>query len=500
MSPWPIQITYFDNTGHASATHSPTPVLPILRRRGSWGVLSFHGVAIRAVRTPQTTLMSAFSRNSRFMTKPQENVKTWTLATTLGSLKWLLLAAVLLGALLLLASPNYRWDADKGDSPYGSDFLQDWTGANMLVSGQSERLYDSASFDAWQHDPARIGFTWDANGYYPTVYPPPYYLLASPLGWINYRVGVILWLAILLVCLVTAIAITENRLRKKLTEHCSQFLFPALLLFPPVLLSLTTGQKGAVWLLIWGVTWGLLEGKRPLAAGLVFGLMSIKPTLFFLLPLVMLYHRQWRFVIGASLSFGGLWLATACILPLNVWPDFLAVARGAGNYHHHAGYQLDWSCNLLSLVSGMEQTLLPAWANYLLIGVLASFVLSRTFFTGISRFDASQGPHLASVLIATCLLSPHFYVYDLVVLLLPIRLLWSSHRMHAALLISAVWFGMMASQLCHDTIGLPLMPIVLLGSLYSMSTVTPGQSSVRKGVSGNPAPSNMLQTGLSPQA
>lgn len=52
----------------------------------------------------------------------------------------------MLGGGLLIGSPNYRWDANKGDSPYGADFLQDWTGANMIVSGQGSQLFDPPTF------------------------------------------------------------------------------------------------------------------------------------------------------------------------------------------------------------------------------------------------------------------------------------------------------------------------------------------------------------------
>lgn len=377
----------------------------------------------------------------------------------------------------------------------------------MIVRGQAEKLFDAPTFDAWQHDPERIGFRWDADAYYPTVYPPPYYLLLSPLGWISYRWAVPLWLGLLLGCLLAVPAVMEKFYGNKTTRQGARWFWPVMLLFPPLLLSLTMGQKGAVWLLIWAATWSLLHCKRPLAAGAVFGLLSIKPTLFFLLPLVMLYHRQWRFVSGASLSFGGIWLMAACLLPHTVWAEFLDVARGAGHYHQQAGYQLHWSCNLLSLASGLEPSWLPGWIGKVLLAVLAGYVVSRVL--ALRRLAAAgsteddylkAGPSMGCVLLATCLLSPHFYAYDLVVLLLPIRLLWNEQRGQAVLLLGLVWGGMLTSQLCLNTVGLPLMPVILLGALYLLSTVTPDQSSVRNGVRGKLAPSNMLLTGLSPQA
>ncbi|MCC7339400.1 MAG: DUF2029 domain-containing protein [Pirellulaceae bacterium] len=412
-------------------------------------------------------------------------------------LRGLLIGSLLLAGLLIVFSPNYRWKLDKGDSPYGSDFLQDWTAASMIGAGQAGLIYHASAFDSWQHDRSLIGFRWNADSYYPAVYPPPYYWLCTPLHWIPYRWAVYLWLAMLLGPFFGAAAMIEHGLRVDLRPATAVWFWPAMLLFPPLLLGLTMGQKGTFWLLIMAATWLLYRRKSPLAAGLVFGLLSIKPTLFFLLPLVMLRHREWRFVAGASLSWGALWGAAACMLPANVWTDFLAVARSAGDYHAHAGYQLMWSSNLQSL-SGNLPSWMPNWASGILLAVPALYVLWQIVFK--AKFSLSNPLDLCQVLLATCLLSPHFYAYDLVVLLLPICALWNSQRRAAVGVLAAVWFGMLASRPCLDTIGLPLMPVVLLATLYWLSTVTPGQSSVRKGVSGSPAPSNILQTGLSAQA
>lgn len=416
---------------------------------------------------------------------------------TAKPLRGLLIGCLLLAGVLILFSPNYRWNVDKGDSPYGSDFLQDWTAASMIGAGQAGELYRASAFDAWQHDTSLIGFRWNADSYYPAVYPPPYYWLCTPLHWIPYRWAVYLWLIMLLGALLVAAAIIEKGLRVDSAAATAGWFWPAMLLFPPLLLGLTMGQKGTIWLMILAATWLLYRRKSPMAAGLVFGLLSIKPTLFFLLPLVMLRYREWRFVAGASLSWGALWGAAACMLPTNVWTDFLAVARSAGDYHAHAGYQLVWSSNLQSL-SGNLPGWMPSWASGILLAVPALYVLSRIMLK--AKFSLSNPLDLCQVLVATCLLSPHFYAYDLVVLLLPIRGLWHSQRRTAVVVLAAVWLGMLASRPCLDTIGLPLMPVVLLAALYCLSAVTPGQSSVRKGVSGSPAPSNILQTGLSAQA
>lgn len=435
----------------------------------------------------------------------------------------LLAAAGVVGVALLIASPNFRWSPNKGENPYGSDFLQDWTAANMIASGQTRHLYNLPQFDAWQHDPERTGFRWAAEAYYPPVYPPPYYLLVSPLGLLPYRVAAVVWLAAMLGCLVAACIVIECCRRRPLalpvprramssgqaassrqaSGPASVWLAVGVLLFPPVLLSLSMGQKGPVWLLLWGISWGLLHQRREFAAGLVFGLLSLKPTLFFLFPLLMAYHSRWRFVLAAGLSWCSLWLAAAAVMPGQVWPEFLQVAAGTGSYSQHAGYQWAWSCTLRSLAQGLPPLAGSVWWGSLVLSLPAVYVLgclARPPVAAGHPFDPAEPRFIALAILGTCLFSPHFYAYDLMLLLLPIWLLWHTHRGQAVVLIGCVWIGMSVSQLCLDTAGLSVMPLALLAAVYCLSAVTPGQSSVRKGVSGNPAPSNILHTGLSAQA
>ncbi len=383
----------------------------------------------------------------------------------------LALSTLVVGLGLLIFSPNYRWAADKGESPYGSDFLQDWTAGRMILAGQAAELYNAPQFDRWQHDPQQIGFTWNPNSYYPSVYPPPYYLLVSPMAWLYYRWAAVLWLALMCAAYFAAGTICELGLahyetrKTPLDPHQPtgmNWFWPAMLLFPASLLCFSMGQKGTLWLLLWAGTWYWHHQGKPFVAGLIFGILSIKPTLFFLLPLIMLWNGQWKFLSGASISFAGIWLAAALLLPSHVWSEFLQVARGAGDYHQHAGYQLHWSSNLASYVSVVQHRLPPV-VTWLILATLVGYVLLKTF--GISKFNLNNALHLGSALLATSLLSPHFYSYDLVVLLLPLWALWNSQRQLAVVGLCSLWLGMMASPVVQQTLGIPLMPLMLLALL-----------------------------------
>ena len=113
---------------------------------------------------------------------------------------WISLAVyVSLGIVYLLFAPNFDWQTQRGDDVYGADFLQEWVGARLILDGRADELY-SPKFSDWQHNAELIGFEWDKSQFYPAVYPPPHYLLFTPLALIPYRWAAIVWLIMLLAC------------------------------------------------------------------------------------------------------------------------------------------------------------------------------------------------------------------------------------------------------------------------------------------------------------
>ena len=98
----------------------------------------------------------------------------------------------------LFFAPNYAWNAEETGTAYGADFLQEWVGARMVLTGHVSELYNVEVFRAWQYDPTIVGFEWKTDQYFPPVYPPPHYALFTPFALISYRSAVVVWLLLLL--------------------------------------------------------------------------------------------------------------------------------------------------------------------------------------------------------------------------------------------------------------------------------------------------------------
>jgi hypothetical protein len=391
-------------------------------------------------------------------------------SSTAGSFRLQIAAFVAIAISYLLFAPNYEWVEHADGTNYGADFLQEWVGAKMIMSGQVGQLYDVSTFQSWQYEPSIVGFEWVTDQFYPPVYPPPHYVLFSPFALLPYRWAAVVWL----LCLVGA-AFFSSRLICEIVEHAranrddaaaapqrnyTNYLWIGMLLFPSLLFSITIGQKSVCWLLLACMTYRLMQCQREFVAGLVFGLVSIKPTLFFLLPVVMLRQGRWRFFAGASLTVCLVWGSTIAIVPLETWRAFASGLSAVGNYAENPGYRLDWSCNLMTLAYSLPAEL-NAWCKWCVCLPLGIYVLYCAMEDRQRSLDSPE--RLLLVYAVTLLVSPHTYHYDLCILLLPILCLVALAPSQGIAYFAMLSVGVAIAADVQTYFGLPVVPLLLIG-------------------------------------
>lgn len=392
-----------------------------------------------------------------------------------GGRSWVLPTVVTigLGMAYLFFAPNYAWESKEGSTPYGADFLQEWVGGEMVLNGQSAAIYELDQFVARQHDSAITGFHWNSDSYYPACYPPTHYMAFSPFAILPYRWAVLIWLGTLLVSLFgSALLIEAISRRDRGTDGGSysvlRIAIPAWIgvwLFPAALFSITIGQKSALWLLLLCIAWLLLTKSKDFLAGAVFGLISIKPTLFFLIPLMMLRRGKWSFFLGASTTVCVLWGTALVLLPVESWFGFLEAVKSSTSYAGNGGYRFDWSCNLLSLAYSAPSNMVE-WCKQSVCILLAIYALLCCFE---SRKLATNSPELLLAgLSATFLLSPHAYSYDLVVFLLPILWIGSKEPVRGLAYFAVLAIGNVIAADVYEHLHFPLMPVLLLAILCEL--------------------------------
>ncbi|MEZ6087006.1 MAG: glycosyltransferase family 87 protein [Pirellulaceae bacterium] len=371
--------------------------------------------------------------------------------------------AVLLVILIATTAANYRIDSVDTSQPLGGDFLQDWIGGHVVASGNVHQLYDPAFTDDLQHDRGLIGFEWSSTGYFPMIYPPVWYAAVSPLSHIPYRTACVLWLVLLTASFPTIAFLMHRRLR--VPGGMVVIYFIVLMLFPPVMQSLIMGQKSLIWLTIWVATFALLHQHRDASAGIVFGLMLMKPIMVPVMIGTMILHRRWRFVVaaaGSALMIGGVSLVA---VPPSVWLQYFKVAAGAGSYHQTGGYDFQLAQNIGALLLPVVgQYRAVYWTLFLALGIIVVILMSRLIKTNRRVSTTCDESRLWLAIIAgTILLSPHFFAYDLAILaLLPVVFAVNGEVKQAFPCIAACFLLTTVGPMMTQAVGVSIMPVFLI--------------------------------------
>ena len=232
-------------------------------------------------------------------------------------------------------------------------------------------------------------------------YPPHLLLFTWPLGLLPYLPAYAIWSIAGLALYMFAAAGGERRPDRLLM----------LAVAPAVVVNVYGGQNGFLTaaLLIGGLS---LLDKRPILSGVLFGVLTVKPQLGLLLPLMLVLTGQWRCIASAAATALGLGALTAASLGPEVWPAFLylsvpkqqaVLAYGSGIFPammptafmnaRIAGLPLDW-----------------AWAMQ---GIVSSAAVGAVVWT----FWQQRDPALSTALFVTAsfLVTPYAFNYDMVI-------------------------------------------------------------------------------------
>ncbi len=196
---------------------------------------------------------------------------------------------------------------DPGGFPLGRDFLNSWMGGRSMFSGGPAAWFDS---DVYM---AALRKVTGLAGLEPMYwsYPPHLLWLIWPFGLLGYLPSYAVWCVVGLALYVWA-AIAGGVDRK-------DWLFLAVA--PAATVNAFLGQNGFLTaaLLIGGLT--NLE-RRPVLAGILFGMLTVKPQFGLLLPVLLVLGGHWR-VIGVAIATTMLLvLATAFWFGPEIWVQY----------------------------------------------------------------------------------------------------------------------------------------------------------------------------------
>jgi hypothetical protein len=392
---------------------------------------------------------------------------------------------------LKLAAENGRFTPIAYNTPFppfGGDFLAEWTAGYIVREGNASRLYDQAYVNEVQHDPAKVGIDFEKNALLLLFYPPAYYLLVTPFSLLPIQLAAMLFCCLMATCLIGAAVLAA----RTCPDHPRAFAWMVFVsfLFFPMIHSLNTGQKGTLWLLIFTAVFVLLHSKRPFTAGLIFGLLALKPPLALVLGLAMLVKGQWRFLGGCAITVLGV-VALSFAFGPDAFMSFVDTATHAPDFTLRPDYPLETEHTFYGFFAMLLRGHATPWVIKALAGLMAltTLVFLWRLFRGPLEIGSEKfNLQFAGIILATVLASPKLLTYDLTILLLPIFLFarvialrpaWVEvHRTKLILAAIGVFIVSSSSPWIAQATHFHLDTVVFLGVLFYLGQIARDSTSV----------------------
>jgi arabinofuranan 3-O-arabinosyltransferase len=285
-----------------------------------------------------------------------------------------------------------------------SDFVNVWAAGRLTLAGHAAAVYDWPTHKLMEE--AAVGHAFD--GYFGWHYPPTFLFVAAALSLLPYAAAYALWVFATFPAYLVAI-------RAIIGDRVGYLLAAA---FPAVLPNFIVGQNGFLTAGLVGGALILLEGN-PIAAGVLLGLLTYKPHLGLLFPIALAAGSYWRAfftaAIVAVLVAGASWL----VFGGEAWQAFLGNIGHTSKAFLSQGWA-DWS--KLQTAFGLTRTL--GGSERLAWIVQAVVSLAAAISVGIIwRSKAAYDLKAAALGVGALTATPYLYIYDLVVLAVPIAFL-----------------------------------------------------------------------------
>jgi hypothetical protein len=338
----------------------------------------------------------------------------------------------------------------RGRAMVGRDFVNSFASAHLALQGKAAQAYSA------EYLPLIRELLGRPIGMHNFSYPPTLMLFLWPLAFLGYVPALVAW--------TVATAAAFLLAAKAYLERAGLPLWLALAM-PASLVNIWAGHHGFVLGALWLLAFAALPA-RPLLAGLLIALLTMKPHMGVLIPLVLLARCEWRTIAAAG-------AATLALIALSI--TFFGWQAWA-NY-------FDWTAKLQASYLVRDKAfflyLMPtpwvsfwmatktAWlaiAGHLCIAAAAVAIVVR------AARSAMPWPELGLLTAtATFLVLPYAFNYDMVLVgLAAAILLFGRGR-------ALPWYGRILAMLAFaapllvflaNYFLVPLLPLVLLGFLF----------------------------------
>jgi Glycosyltransferase family 87 len=200
---------------------------------------------------------------------------------------------------------------DKATLVLGRDFLNLWMyGRALFDGGDPARFYDVATYNAalaQMLGPGYPGQNWPN--------PPTALVVMAPFGPLNYFSALLAW------CAVSGLAFWLAG-RREMADARTLLI---VLVSPAALLCVLSGQSSLLTTAALLAIFAQLD-RRPTLAGILIGLLTVKPQLGVLFPFMLIASGRWRAFFSAGVTALALLAASVALGGVESWHVYIAKA------------------------------------------------------------------------------------------------------------------------------------------------------------------------------
>ncbi len=350
----------------------------------------------------------------------------------------------------------------------GRDFVNVWFGAKQVIDGKSAHILAHREYLADMR--SLLGKDYPIHNF---SYPPHILPLILAFGLASYFPSLAAW------TLAGGAAFVLALRANKFYAFKWQALL-LVLLSPAAIFNAIFGQNGAFTaaFLLGGL---YLCEASPVAGGILFGLLTVKPHMGLLIPLVLLIRRNWACIASAGVT-------TAILIAVSL------LCWGTGPWHDYIGDTIPYQAGFLNGVSNMFNPLMPGpWSDavrmtavegirYTFYGIAALAALASVILT--VKKEGLTARSILMIALATMIILPYGFNYDMVAITgaLAVYLGTLADVSASGFVILGCLWALPAAVIVLKLAPLPISSAILLASLIHLHFSSAcGRSGTRPG-------------------
>jgi alpha-1,2-mannosyltransferase len=241
----------------------------------------------------------------------RERIRLWAIAVLIASLAGL--------GYLLATSDGLN---DYKGRPLGTDFSDIYAGGTYVLDGTPGLAFDPPLQHA--REQAIFGA---ATPFYGWCYPPFLLFVSAVLALMPYTTALAVWQGSTLLLYLGMLWALLRSVKARPEDAAGALAHDPLWLLlaiasPAVFVNIGHGHNGFLTASLIGMALVVLD-RKPIVAGILFGLLSYKPQFGVMIPLVLIASARWRAFTSAAATVLALMIVTTLAFGPDIWQAFL---------------------------------------------------------------------------------------------------------------------------------------------------------------------------------